>query len=92
MNLNNATRDQLLTLHQQGRISDEVLLLYGISGELPDVDKYSKLSVSEKQSIWSERLALNLGTDWERKVSRVRLPVVFRGRSFGKANWRREGF
>jgi len=93
LNSNNVTKTNLINLHRQGRISDEILLLYGISGELPNIEKYSKLSVAEKQSVWSEKLESNLGSDWERQIGRIKkMPAVFRGRSFGKPNWRREGF
>jgi hypothetical protein len=79
-------------LHSKGIVSDETMVLYGISGPLPEKDTYSELSVGQKQSFWEERLSSKFGPNW-----RSRFPINVRScKEFGvdgiKHNWTKEGF
>lgn len=78
-------------LHQQGIISDEVLLLYGISGRLPERHVYQGMSRAERRRMWVERLERRFGRDWETHL-RLRLPEMFRNPEDRQVNWIREGF
>jgi hypothetical protein len=88
---------QLNRLHQQGRVSDEMLLLYGISGELPDRSRYMTMSLEEKQAMWRERMESRYGPNWEQRFPRnmPRRPVDFEARetvSPARIEWGVEGF
>lgn len=82
-------------LHEQGIISDEVLLLYGISGEMPSPEVYAEMSREERLEIFQSRIENKFGPQWQRQ-----LPFIFRKMPFltrigyepFKVDWIREGF
>jgi hypothetical protein len=77
-------------LHQKGLISDSVLLMYGISGDLPEMGVYSTLSAEEKNALWQERMERRLGPNWSNRFhSDIPLPRIM---SCESVNWRKEGF
>lgn len=87
----NRTSIRMTQLHQQGRISDEMMLLYGISGDLPERHVYIELSEDEKKALFSERMERRFGLNWRRRFNN--LPMLFQHRIFTqKHNWLKEGF
>lgn len=83
-------------LHQRGVISDEVMVLYGISGPLPDRDSYSGMTTDEKRVMWEERMSNRFGPNWRERFSqRVNAMPFFTWRQVKSdqiINWQREGF
>lgn len=90
-NRENRTAIRMAQLHQQGKISDQVMMLYGISGDLPERRVYARLSDNEKLALWEERMELRLGPSWRRHIHN--LPSMFQERQQTEIhNWRQEGF
>lgn len=85
----NKTSIRMAQLHQKGIISDEVMLLYGISGDLPERRVYAQLTESEKQVLWEDRMEQKLGPQWKRHIRN--LPSMF-CETKGVHNWLQEGF
>ena len=88
----NRTAIRMTQLHEQGRISDDMMMLYGISGDLPERHVYIELSEEEKEALFGERMERRFGLDWRRRFSN--LPTFLRRRMFvqEKHNWLKEGF
>ena len=81
---------KIMQLHQKGKIPDEVVILFGMSGELPEKSVYSQFTPEEKQSYWENRMASNLGDEpWKRSLNR--LPAMFQ-EIMPIHNWLQEGF
>lgn len=57
-------------LHTRGKISDEVLMLYGISGPLPERRPPQELTEEEKQML-RNRITDRLGIHWTERVEHV---------------------
>ena len=90
---NQSTRlaEKLKRLHAEGKIPEEMLLLYGISGPLPERSTYSALTEAEKQAMWEERMERNLGRNWRRRFST--LPTLLKHAvEKTRHNWKLEGF
>jgi hypothetical protein len=82
-------------LHQQGIISDDIMMLYGISGELPDRSMYMEMTPEEKQSVWEERMENRLGPNWRQRFSNRNTNFGILSRTkieYSKINWSSEGF
>lgn len=82
-------------LHQRGIVSDEILLLYGISGDLPEREMYIELNSDEKQALWEERMESRFGPNWRNMFARRNIgQPLFSHRKFEykKTNWLTEGF
>jgi hypothetical protein len=79
----------MIKLRDRGVISDEVLLLYGMSGELPDRQRYVKMSQDEGRAFWEKRFNDKLGENWQEHI--VQLPAIFGRKGLG-TNWLKEGF
>lgn len=73
-------------LHDMGVISDEVMLLYGISGPLPEREMYSSMSQVEKEAMWRDRIESRFGP------TRLQFFRCRRTYEVGKVNWQKEGF
>lgn len=86
----NRTTLRMIQLHQQGKVSDEVMMMYGISGDLPDRRAYIGLTEMEKRALWEERMENRYGPRWRRHINT--LPPMFCEAQFGTHNWRQEGF
>ena len=79
-----------MQLHQSGKIPDEVVVLFGMSGDLPEKSVYSQFTLEEKQAYWEKRMASNFGDEsWKRRISR--LPAMFQ-EVLPQHNWLQEGF
>lgn len=81
---------RLTQLHQRGVISDQFMLMYGIQGELPEMNVYYNLSDEEKLAIWSERMEHRFGPNWQRRFRH--LPAFMKEIEPLSHNWRLEGF
>ncbi|MGD9713507.1 MAG: hypothetical protein AB7V46_15790 [Thermomicrobiales bacterium] len=81
----------LTRLHEKGLITDQVLLMYGVSGDLPERNAYMALSQEEKEALWSERMEARFGPNW--RTTFTSLPTFLQRRieSVG-VNWLKEGF
>ena len=90
----NRTGIRMAQLHQQGRISDEMMLLYGLSGDLPDRPSYISLNEEEKEALFSERMERRFGPNWRDRFDD--LPRFLRRRTWiedpQSHNWLKEGF
>jgi len=92
-NQSNKLRDKMIDLYERGKISNEVLMLYAMSGSLPDALEYNKLKPEQKQDFWLNRIEERLENP--NRVSlrefrgNVRKWLNFKDR---KVNWKKEGF
>jgi hypothetical protein len=78
----------VVQLHQRGLIPIEAVLLFGISGDLPEQTHYSQLTNNEKLAFWEDRLEGRLGPNWRRHFND--LPTFFRRKE--KHHWQSQGF
>lgn len=53
--------ENMIKLHRQGKIPEETLLLYGISGDLPEESVYKNMTIEEKENFWNQRNRQNFG-------------------------------
>lgn len=87
---------RLARLRTEAQISDELLLLYGISGELPSQEQYLNFTDEEKYLFWDDRMQVRFGPGWRNAFPDVTLPVFLRQRSFWiakeKNEWIKAGF
>lgn len=82
-------------LYQKGLITDEVLLMYGISGDMPEIHMYMSLTSEEKERVWSERMEDRYGPNWATDFRRLNIvvPVFVHGiYEINCVNWQKEGF
>lgn len=81
---------QLLKMRDRGEISEEVLILYGISGDLPDQAMYLQMSQDEQRELWTGRMENRYGSDW-RAIFR-NPPIFVKEAENKKQDWKIEGF
>lgn len=82
-------------LHKKGIISDEIMILYGISGELPERNMYAEMSVEEKQSVWEEKMEDRFGPEWRQRFSNSFINcklLLKRKKEYTKNEWFFGGF
>ncbi len=87
------TTIRMTQLHERGVISRETMLLYGISGDLPDREVYMALTPEEKEALWEDRIERRFGPNW-RVTFRTLGPISFSGTQMIRPvhDWRQEGF
>jgi hypothetical protein len=88
----NRTAIKMAQLREQGVISEETLMLYGMSGDLPDRRVYRAMSDEEKRAIWEERMERSFGPNWRDHVAHVPPLLQKRSVEFEIHNWSKEGF
>lgn len=79
---------KLMEMYRKGLIQQEVLILYGISGELPP--RESMQTADERESVkqmFRDRMRTRFGSSWE-----GRLPVFWISERIGLHDWLKEGF
>lgn len=82
---------KLNELFQKGIVNEQTLLLYGISGPLPERDAYRVMSDEEKEALWVERMESRFGPRWRQRFNNV--PVFVQKKIVKESiNWRQEGF
>lgn len=79
---------RLLEMRNQGLIPEEMLLLYGISGDLPSPESYRSMSISERSELWRSRMRLTFGRDWNENFAD--LPRIFIENPMH--DWLKDGF
>ena len=83
-------------LFEKGMIGEETLLLYGISGTLPDRNVYFGMSPEEKQNLWEEKMLNRFGPNWKDRFSENTLRLsIFNSKRLNckkKVDWKHEGF
>lgn len=78
-------------LHQKGVVSEQMLLMYGISGPLPEREMYMAMTPEEKEALWSQRMESRFGPNWRHRFRN--LPAFMQRRiEASQVNWRVEGF
>lgn len=88
------SREAILERHDDGLISNEALMLYGISGPLPEIHEYRNMTPRQREDWWSERLESRLGQNWRERFHRrgYALPAFLRMVERSTHNWLKEGF
>lgn len=86
----NREATRLIELHQQGVVSDQFMLMYGIQGDLPERNAYFSLSDEEKLSIWTERMERRFGPNWRQRFHS--LPSFMKEIEEMRHDWKLEGF
>ena len=86
------TAQRLLEMRDRGQASEEMLILYGISGDLPVRTTYNQMTKNEQRRIWEERMRNRYGVTW-REHFRT-LPSIFEDdvREEIIDEWMKEGF
>lgn len=80
-------------LHEKGIINEELMILYGISGDLPERGMYMSLTQEEKQAFWNERMETRFGPNWRRRFSSIGLRIFnLNKKEYNEVNWSKEGF
>jgi hypothetical protein len=82
-------------MYSRGLISDQMMMLYGISGALPDRGTYNSMTQEEKERLWSDRMEARFGPNWleQFRDRNVALPIPRRASVEQPiVNWRVEGF
>lgn len=74
------TGRKLLELYEMGKISRDILFVYGIAGELPDPRQYMLLTSEQKIMFWDDRMRKLYGSEWR---------SIFQ---LNRHNWSRQGF
>lgn len=82
---------RLNQLHDQGVIATEVLLLFGISGDLPEFDPQTGCyyTLQHRQSILRERMEKRFGKHWQRRFPNA--PIWLR-EAPEEPDWIEDGF
>lgn len=89
--INTRLRDRLLEMRDRGEISEEALLVYAVSGPLPQDFEFAHLSDRDKERFWEERVESNLGVRW-REYLGTRADFMKMPGGPPKVDWAKEGF
>ena len=93
-NNNEPTRlaKNLIRLKEQGIITDNTLLLYGVSGDLPEQRTYQQLNLEESRSFWERKFRNRYGDSWRNYFDT--LPSIFDESHKAELSkeWPKEGF
>lgn len=83
---------KLLSMRDKGQITDETLILYGISGDLPVRTTYNQMTSKEKRQIWENRMKNRYGVTWREYFNTI--PSIFEDdvREEIINEWMKEGF
>lgn len=87
---------RLTQLHEQGIIPPAILLMYGISGELPERNAYLGMSPEEREHLWNEKMETRFGPNWGRMFNSRQIQNPFQSPfwrcKYFKVDWLKEGF
>jgi len=83
--------NKMLDLKNKGLISEETLILYGISGPLPEREVYLNMTDIDKERLWINRMTRRFGHNWE---DRLNIQPDFFKKKIERIthNWLKEGF
>ncbi len=84
--MNNSAK--LLKMKELGQISQELLLLYGISGEMPSRTEYMRMTTEERKLLWHKRMQEQYGYNWRSLFKTV--PKLLEQSNIH--DWKIEGF
>lgn len=86
----------LLNLFDQGKISQNMLLIYGVQGEIPDRHPViaRSLTKTEKSVILRKRMQHRFGDDWEQKIGHFIPPWLrlHKEKTIKPVDWSKDGF
>lgn len=83
--------NKMIELKNKGIISEETLILYGISGPLPERNVYLNMSSSDREHLWMNRMSRRFGSDWQDRLNIQ--PNFFKSKLESIThNWLKEGF
>lgn len=82
---------KLTDLFQRGQISEHTLLLYGISGNLPPVPLYARLTEEQKEAMWADRMEDRFGPLWRDMFTETPF-FVRKRRATVTSSWQTDGF
>lgn len=82
----------VIRMYERGQISDEALLLYGLSGELPERNAIKEMTPRQRVALWSERLDDRLGNNWRERLHRRGFSLPTFLKMVEAHNWLKEGF
>lgn len=91
----NKLKEKMIDLYEQGKISNEMMMLYAISGPLPDVLEYRSLRPEQKEDFWTSRIEQRLGdvpqnkVNWRELRGNMKEWLKFEDT---KVDWKKEGF
>jgi hypothetical protein len=88
----NRTAIRMAGLREKGLISEETMLLYGMSGELPERTAYRIMTIEEKRALWEQRMERTLGPNWRDHIGRVPHLLQKKRIEFEIHDWLKEGF
>lgn len=85
---------KMIEMHNKGQISDQTLVLFGISGPLPERSNYERLSIEQRNEIWEEKMRAFYGRSWRRNVGSSMRNFSFIDKAIDSniKNWQSEGF
>jgi len=91
---------KMLSMRERGVISEETLILYGISGPIPErhPTRDREYTHEEKLAELHGRMERRFGIRWRERFSRlpewlaIEDPSWFRKHDLGKVNWMKDGF
>lgn len=79
---------KLIELFRRGEIEEYVLILHGVSGNLPSEETYRSMSRQEKTQFWQQKMQSKYGKQWKELFHS--LPALLNENS--QVNWTQEGF
>lgn len=85
--LTSSLGQRMIDKYERGEISYETLLVYGVSGTLPDRKVLADMTDRERQDWWDTRMTMRFGVTW-REITPIKNPF----KPSPKANWKKEGF
>jgi hypothetical protein len=91
---------KMISMRERGLISEETLILYGISGPIPErhPTRDREYTHEEKLAELHGRMERRFGIRWRERFSRlpawlaIEDPSWFSQHNLGKVNWMKEGF
>jgi hypothetical protein len=86
---------KLTQLNRSGRVSDQTLIMYGVRGELPDMNHYHNMTQEERNAHWEQKMESTFGPHWRHHFESRNEPIfLFRSKSPEKSEicWQQHGF
>lgn len=81
----------LLKMRERGLVNDEMLLMYGISGDLPERHIYTAMTPEQRREFFHSRMESRFGPNWRRFVTLEWSEQIFEDREILE-DWLTEGF
>lgn len=78
---------KMIEMHNEGKLSEAFIIMYGIQGDLPTREEYSSMTESQRSEFWEDKMESRFGKRWRRYI---KAPTFMK--LVEKANWKIEGF